>query len=518
MSNQSKGRKISKFVRQTTIPSGAKFTYIYNNTNYSILDTDFFASLGVTGTLEQEGDVAGTPILNTAGTVNNIRNIEDGSGVKASVSAEGGVQLEHNFQTDATGTELVVDLAANSPKFRSLVAGTGINIARSNGTIQITLSTTPVSTKTVIINSISDFPAAVGGIITLADDTEYAVRNDISTSNRFIVGNNCVIGGSDEAVVSLAYTGAGIMFTSVNKTWKIKNITIDCSSGTFVDVSGTSTEVFQLVRTILACDKFGSIADMLGLQISDMQISVTTDGVLFAGSFGVALIEDMLATIDAGTFFDLGTSTFSGLSITDCFTTINGSSVYLDGAAGSANLTSTGLGSVHNCRFFGTGNPLATITIFDARWQFFINDQIPDSHQDSLLSLAGNVTATTIPAINTPTLVAGTWNLEHSSHFTQTAAGRSTYDGLKDVHIDVTMSFSAEPVSGSNKIVGFYAAVNGAEIANSEATSNISAGSPKRVTVVWRADLSPGDYIEAFVENETDAIDILVSDAVLRIS
>ena len=518
MTNQSPNRKISQLVRQTAIPSGAKFTYIHNNTNYSILDSDFFASLGVTGTIVQEGDVAGTPILNTAGTVNNIRNIEDGSGVKASVSAEGGVQLDHNFQADATGVELVVDLAADSPKFKSLVAGAGINIASSNGTIQVTLSTAPVSTKTVIINSISDFPAAVGGIITLADNTEYAVRNDISTSNRFVVGNNCVIGGSDEAVVTLGYTGVGIMFTSVDKTWKIKSITIDCSAGTFIDISGTTTEVFQFVGSLLICDKIGSIADMLGMQISDLQISATTDGVLFSGSFGVALIEDMLATIDAGTFFDLGTSTFSGLSITDCFTTINGTSVYLDGAASSANLNAGGLGSVHNCRFFGTGTPLATITIFDARWQFFINDQIPDTHQDSLLSLVGNVTATTIPAANTPVLIAGTWNLEHSSHYTQSAAGRSTYDGLKDTHVDITMSFTAEPVSGTNKIIGFYAAVNGTEISNSEATSNISAGSPKRVTVVWRVAITPGDYIEAFVENETDATDILVSDAVLRVS
>jgi len=95
--------KKSDFTGKTLIPSGSTFDFVINGSNFKILDTDFFAALGVTGTIVQDGAVAGTPVLDTQGTVNNIRNLEDGSGVKSSVSPENGITLEHNFTFDSSG-------------------------------------------------------------------------------------------------------------------------------------------------------------------------------------------------------------------------------------------------------------------------------------------------------------------------------------------------------------------------------------------------------------------------------
>lgn len=518
MSNQSNGRKISQFVAQTSIPSDAQFTFISNNVNYRIAISDFQSSIGVTGTIEQAGNVLATPVLNVAGSVNKIRNLEDGPGVKTSVSPENGITIEHNFQSDSTGVEIVDDLTLASPKFRSLIAGSGINVSQSNGTIQIGLSATPASTKTVIVNQLSDFPSPVAGVITLADNTEYAIQNDISTSNRFVVGDNTVLSGSDSAVVTITYTGAGTMFTSVNSTWKIRDLTVSCASGTMLDYSGSGVEILQIIDSTIVADTLGTISGFVGMHVDDVIVNTTTDGLTFSGTCGVMLIEALLVTAAAGTVLDLNTAVLDSLSIDNCFVTLNGSSVFLDGAAASANIASGGLGTVHNCRFFGAGTPVQTIVYNDIRWQFLINDDIQDTHSDSLLSLVANATVTTITAANTPVLIAGTWNLEHASKFTQTAAGRSTYAGIKDIHVDFTASFSAEPVTGTNKTIGFYIAINGTEVSNSEAKSVISAGGAKRTTVVWRVAISTGDYIEAFVENETDTTDILVSDAVLRIS
>ena len=225
MTNKVKSRAISKFLTLTAVPGGSKFTFISSNTNYAILDTDFYAALGVTGTIVQDGDPLGTPILDTAGSVNNIRNLEPKSGIKTSLSPENGVTIEHDFIEDTSGVELVVDLAADQPKFRSMVGTAGINVSASNGQIQIALTGVPATTKTVIVNDINDFPAAVAGVITLQDNTEYAIRNDITTANRFVLGNNTVIDGSDNLVINLTYSGVGIMFTSLNDSWTLKNIT-----------------------------------------------------------------------------------------------------------------------------------------------------------------------------------------------------------------------------------------------------------------------------------------------------
>ena len=517
MSNQESGRKISQFLQQTAVPSGAKFTYIVNGTNYTILDTDFYAGLGVTGTIEQQGDVAATPVLNTSGTVNYIRNIEDGPGVKASISAQGGIQVEHNLTQDTGGVALIVDLATDQTEFRSIQAGSGINVAASNGTIQIALSATPASTKTVIINSITDFPPPVGGIITLADDTEYAITNDITTASRLVWGDNCVISAADSSIITLTYTGSGVMFTSVNATWKLKSITASCVTGQFMSFTGSGAEIFQLENCAVDADSLGSISGIRGMQIDDLQVTALTDGFTYSGANGVVLIESVLGEIDAGTFIDLSAATFAAISITDCFTTLNGASVYMDGAASSANIDAGGLGSIHNCRFFGAGTPIQTISSNDIRWQFSLNDDITDTHKDCLMSQAANAVETVISTISVPVKLAGTWIEEHAAQFTTDATGKMTYIGVKDLHADITMSFSGAPVSGSNKDIAFYAALNGSVIAASEATVNLSAGDVKRVTVIWRSVIQNGDYIEAFTENETDTINIIVTDAVLRI-
>jgi len=412
----------------------------------------------------------------------------------------------------------VVDLTADQPKFRSLNAGTGINISASNGQIQIALSAIPAGTKTVIVNDINDFPAAVAGVITLADNTEYAVRNDISTANRFVLGDNCVLTGSDAAVIALTYTGTGIMFTSLNKTWTLADIAINCTSGAFVDFDGTGVEIFQIRNSVVAADTLGTIDDFAGIHFDDLQLAVTTEGLLFGGANGVILLEANLTTIAAGTLYDLGTATFGSFSVTDAFVTLNGTSVFMDGAASSANIDVGGLGSVHNCRFFGAGTPLQTIDPNDLRWQFFINDDIADTHKDCLMSQISNATETVISVASTPVKLAGTWTDEESQQFTTDATGKMTYIGVKDIDLNVDMSFSGAPVSGTNKDITFYVAKNGSVVTNSGAANRISSGSPARTSLMWRISLSTNDYIEAFVENNTDTINMLVTDAVLRIT
>lgn len=518
MSNSSKDRKISNFLAQTAIPSDAELTYISAGVNYRISLAEFLASIGVTGSIVQDGDPLGTPILDVAGSINNIRNVEDGAGIKSSVSAQNGLTLEHNFQADIVGAQLVNDLTLSSPTFRSLVAGAGINVAQSGNEIQITLSAAPVSTKTVIVNSINDFPAAVAGVITLADDTEYAIRNDITTANRFVMGNNVVISGSSGLVTAFSYTDVGVMFTSLNKNWTIRNIAINCTAGTFIDFDGTGAEIFQLHNATVTADTLGTIDDFAGIHFDDTQFNVTTEGLLFGGANGVILLEANLSIIAAGTLYDLGVATFAAFSITDSFATLNGASVFLDGAANSANIDAGNSGTVHNCRFFGTGTPLQTITNADLRWQFFINDDIPDTTKDCLMSQVGNATATVIAAVNTPVKLLGAWIEEDAFFFETDATGKMIYKGDKDIEVNISMAFSTAPVSGTNKDIAFYVAKNGATITNSGARAIISSSDDHRMMVIWRIALSKDDFIEAYVENRTDAINILVTDAVMRLN
>lgn len=138
MTTRAQGRKKSDFVAKTTVESGGYLDYVVNGTNYKISYDNFVSNLGVTGSIVQDGAVTGAAILDTQGTVNNIRNLENGSGIVANVSPENGVILAHNFTQDATGTPIFLNTTADSPTFASLVAGNGIDITATDDYVTIT--------------------------------------------------------------------------------------------------------------------------------------------------------------------------------------------------------------------------------------------------------------------------------------------------------------------------------------------------------------------------------------------
>lgn len=137
MVDRSYGVRQSQFIEQTSIPAGSSLGFFANNYNYQITYDNFLAGLGVTGTIEQDGAVTGTPVLDVQGTVNVIRNIEDGAGIVTSVSAENGIEISHNFTVDTTGEPLMLNITDPSPTFVSLVAGTGISLTTAGDTIEI---------------------------------------------------------------------------------------------------------------------------------------------------------------------------------------------------------------------------------------------------------------------------------------------------------------------------------------------------------------------------------------------
>jgi hypothetical protein len=113
--------------------------YFVNGTNYKISYDNFVSGLGVTGTIVQEGSVTGTAILDVDGTVNQIRNLENGPGIVTSVSAENGAKISHNFTANADGLPILLNTTAASPTIASIVAGSGISVQAVNtGGIQIT--------------------------------------------------------------------------------------------------------------------------------------------------------------------------------------------------------------------------------------------------------------------------------------------------------------------------------------------------------------------------------------------
>lgn len=135
--DRSGGRKKSEFIAKNVVEAGSYMDYFVNGTNYRISYDNLVAGLGVTGSIEQDGSVTGTAILDIDGSVNKIRNIENGSGIITAVSVDNGITISHNFTADNVGEPIVKNISLASPKFVSIVGGTGINVVSVGDTIEI---------------------------------------------------------------------------------------------------------------------------------------------------------------------------------------------------------------------------------------------------------------------------------------------------------------------------------------------------------------------------------------------
>lgn len=525
MSNQSPGRKKSQFVTDTTIPNGATFDFVTGATNRKISFANMLTAFGTTGTLVQQGNVLGTPVLNKSGTINNIRNLEDGFGISASVSAENGITLSHNFRQNTDGAKPVVNLSVSQPIMRSFIAGSGISIAEDGERIQIAAVAAPVSTKTVVITQVSDLPSVVSGRHPLADDTDYLFVNDINTGlDGFLMGNNTVVRAADSSIAELTYTGTARMFKSVNDSNKITMIRLNSPNADLFEYTGSTDYIFQFVdASVTACEGIGAISDFQAIQINNISFeNNSVSGLGLAGTNGVMLMNGNLIIQAAGTSIDLGTATFTGLSIDTNFVGLDASATFLDGAASSANMVAGATGTVINTKnLTGLGTMLATISPDDAQWEFQLNDDIANTRPDALAVLIANATETVITASSTDgsnaVLIAGTWIEERSSQYAVTAAGRLTYLGAKTAVLPITASFTAKMASGGSNSAKFYIAKNGVVIANSGAQNDLNSSATSRTTLPWQLSLDTNDFVEVFAENNSNTVNILVSDATNRV-
>lgn len=279
MSDRAYGVKQSDFTAQTSIPSGSFLGFFANGYNYKISYTNFISGLGVTGTIVQDGAVTGTPVLDVQGTVNNIRNLEDGPGIVTNVSAENGIEISHNFTVDTTGEPLMQNISDPSPTFVSLVAGVGIDIATSGTTIEISNQLAAIygqvymqgnSTATVIASTAtpvkvagtwtvdigSSFTGTTGGRLTYTGAETQVCRvetslslDPVSGSNQhisvYLAKNGTTIAGSRQ----MAHVSHGAEM-NMSLTWQLSLATND-----YIEVfvqNGTATNNITVSRAVLS--------------------------------------------------------------------------------------------------------------------------------------------------------------------------------------------------------------------------------------------------------------------------
>lgn len=518
--SRAKDIKKSNFTAVTTALVTDYFDLVRSNQNFRILLSDLITAMGVSGPLETRGEVTGVPVLVVSGGVNYIRNLLAGDGIRLDLSPQDGIEINHNFTVDKTGVPVVINELTSAPTIRSIQAGTGITVSGSGGIIQISESTTPGTTKTVFVYTESDLPTPSLGIITLADNTEYRFLNDVTTTNRFIMGDNCVISAADEGLISLTYSGTGVMFTATDKTSSnYTGIKLNCPSGTcFALASTTGDDSFFMSNCDVICETIGSVDGMAFNYIRNCQITATVDGLSFLNNHLALLCYNTYFNLSAATTakaLNLGTATFTMIHLDVLLFNMDAATSYcIAGTTASANLTATGFATVVRSQQLGSGTFLQNISPYDDKWEFTLNANAINS-KDLALATHGGATIT-IGAAATPVIIGATWTSVDMHRFTHTAGGRWTYTG-KGTHVDITVSISADIATGTDNIT-FFLYKNGVQIAASAVTREFTAGNIGNLSLIWNLQLETNDYMELWVQNDDTATNVIIDSAVMRIS
>lgn len=385
---------------------------------------------------------------------------------------------------------------------------------------------TVAANRTKIINTKDDLPAPSGGIITLETDTNYVLGDDvdIGTDRIFVISGTTSWTSENMFGATLTYTGTGAMFNGIDSSFNIFTGALSAPNGQIFQFQDS---VSPGVNTITIDDllirnaaKFGTFTDMASLVITVTANFNNDDGVSVFGSTWriISIIGfGQISTSASFVGIDLGTASSTVVTLIEIFVSAPAGAVGITGAANSANVTAGNIGRIRDSNFVGGVTPLTVIVPEDFRWSILENGSIPDTILDAMVSLNANATETVIASTGVAVQIPGTWSVERQSHFIALTDGTIQYIGERDFTTPVDFSITQKSASGTNKATTTYIALNGSIITNSGRTNEVGQNNPQSNTVLWQLTLSEGDILSGWHANDSDTVNLIAVDALIRV-
>ena len=366
------------------------------------------------------------------------------------------------------------------------------------------------------VNSLIDFPAAVGGVITLQDNATYFLNGTIDLMGARIVAgeNTSIIGGSSENTFLQSTGLTGTALITSNWSLPIRNISIiaaicvnldatgndlqalEWQSVNFINVSNIGTVKGYANTTFFSCAFLSSA----GLKFDGTVGTIVFSQCFFSWVDGHSVIQ-ILDTATVNRRFRIIYSSFAlssgmtGITISDT-PTIPVESYILD-----------------NVNFSGGGTYISGLTDTSNKSLFTRCVGITNTTVNGQLFMNDNAVATAVAVTNTFYKVAGTTAPSVDNKKYDHADNRLTNAAVIERRylIQCSLSFDA----GNNNVCefGFYDSKLDAIRTPSriKATAN-TAGRAESVTMACVVNHSVGDYLEIHAANTSATTDITVTD------
>jgi hypothetical protein len=375
----------------------------------------------------------------------------------------------------------------------------------------------------VSVEALEDFPTPSGGVITLADNTNYLIAGVVNIgANRIQTGINNKVVGLNRTTDTLTSTTTNALFTATSQNLVIECLGITVTSGDFINYNGGGTKnLFIEDVLVYDCDTVGTITDAnLSVIRFSTVLATQTDGLTYAGTnHGKMVISNATFQDFTGTGIDLGTAVFESVFIGPQVTVITPTSqTGLNVAATSANFSADGRGVISNNIFNGPGTHQVGLTPSDLKWEVFLNFGLKNSEAGAQGSIAGSALNTTFSGTATPKIVNfGTaFVADVQNKFTISTAGRLTYSGLVEELFFCDATIFAIISGGATREYTYFLAKNGAVITSSQSTASYDGSTPDSNSVTSVVELAENDYIELWVQADTATTNLNVKTASLK--
>ncbi len=155
----------------------------------------------------------------------------------------------------------------------------------------------------VFVNSKTDFPTAVSGVITLADNVTYFITKTIDLTGDRLVGgvNTTILGGSSENcfLISTGLSDATALITS-NYSLPMRNLSITHGTALNLDATGNATAALDWFGVNFTnCANVGLVKSYSNFIMSDCAL-LSSANMTFDGSIGTVGFNQCLFSGIAG--------------------------------------------------------------------------------------------------------------------------------------------------------------------------------------------------------------------------
>jgi hypothetical protein len=377
-----------------------------------------------------------------------------------------------------------------------------------------------IPASVVFVESAADFPDAVDGVRTLADNVTYFITATVDLAGDRLVGgaNTTIIGGSSENCILKSTGLSGTALLTTAETTPIRNIAITADIGVAIDGGGTAALDWFGVNFV-DCGVCGTIANVANFIATDCAL-LNSGALTFDGTIGTVGLSANIISPAAG---QTGIIIAATATITRRFRIIYSAVVAWGTITGlnvstSATIPTEGY-ILDTVSFGGGGTYTAGVTSADSRAKWLNCTGVINTISVANMYMTAGASTGAVTA-NAWVAVPGTTALgPYVQRFTHSDATNSLcYTSSVTRRFVMTCTFSL--TSSNNNVIEFALAVfrcdesqvPASDVLSETTMSVVASGSrPDAGTVQGVVELAEGDAVYLVARNTGATNQITVS-------